>query len=380
VSGSVTIVGPVYPYRGGIAHYTAELAAQLAAAHTVRVHSFRSLYPRWLFAGRSQLEPQKTVGVAAGVATDYWLIPWWPPSWARVRREWAACKPDLVIFQWWVTFMAPMTAWLADRARQLGIPVVAVCHNVLPHERRALDARLARWALGPMDRLIVHSPAEKELAESLFRGKDVRAVAFPQSARISAWTRATARARLGLEGRLILFFGFVRPYKGLPDLIAAMPAVLLDGPATLLVVGEIWQGRQDLAQQLAGLGLGDEVRLVDRYVSTDEAAMYFAAADVVVLPYRHATTSAAVQMAFAFGVPVIATRAGSMAEAIDDGVTGFLVAPEEPSGLAQAIRRFFREERAGPFRAAIAEQRQRFSWEAVVDCLWQPAAEAHGVP
>jgi glycosyltransferase involved in cell wall biosynthesis len=372
VPKNLVIVGPIYPYRGGIAHYTARLAAHLSVEHSVRVVSFRSLYPQWLFPGRSQLEANGAPLTEA--MTDYRLIPWWPPSWGVVWRGWAEQKPDLIIVQWWITFMAPMTAWLVDHAHQLGIPVVSVCHNVLPHERGRLDVRLAQWGLGRVDRLIVHSAADRQLAESMFPGKDIRSVPFPQSSPVQSnnWSRDHARAALQVSGRLILFFGFVRPYKGLPDLIEAMPAVLQDGEATLLVVGEIWQTGSQYMRLVDRLGLSNHVQFVDRYVTSDEMAMYFAAADVVVLPYRHATTSAAVQLAFAFGVPVIATRTGSMAEAIDDGVTGFLVEPGDVAGLAAAVQRFFREAWAAPFRAAIAGQRGRFSWAAVSDCVLEP--------
>ena len=380
VTGDLVVVGPIYPYRGGIAHHTAQLADQLAAGHSVRVNSFRSLYPQWLFPGRSQLEAGESP--SAQVPTDYRLIPWWPPSWGQVGRDWAEHKPDRVILQWWITFMAPMTAWLVRRAHQLGLPVIVVCHNVLPHERGGLDVKLARWALGRADVLIVHSATDQQLARSLFPGKDVRSVPFPQSVGLppNTWSRARAREALEADQRLILFFGFVRPYKGLRDLIEAMPAVLQDGAATLLVVGEIWQGRQEYARLVEQRGVGDHVRFVDRYVSSDETAMYFAAADLVVMPYRHATTSAAVQLAFAFSVPVIATRTGSMAEAIDDGVTGFLVEPGDVAGLAGAIRRFFREGQAEAFRAAIADQRRRFSWSAVVDCVLQPVGGLNVAP
>jgi glycosyltransferase involved in cell wall biosynthesis len=256
-----------------------------------------------------------------------------------------------------------------------------VCHNVLPHERARLDVRLVRWALARADRLIVHSAADQQLAGSLFPGKDVLSVPFPQSSDLphNSWSRERAREVLQADHRLLLFFGFVRPYKGLPDLIEAMPAVLQDGAATLLVVGEVWQGRQDYARLVEQRGLAEHVRFVDRYVSNDETAMYFAAADLVVMPYRHATTSAAVQLAFAYGVPVIATRTGSMAEAIDDGVTGFLVEPGDVAGLAGAIRRFFREGRAEAFRAAIADQRRRFTWAPVVDGVLQPVGGLHVV-
>jgi glycosyltransferase involved in cell wall biosynthesis len=162
-----------------------------------------------------------------------------------------------------------------------------------------------------------------------------------------------------------LFFGFVRPYKGLGDLLAAMRTVVPACGARLLVVGEVWGSAQPYLDQVHELGLEAHVTFVNRYVPNDEAAAYMAAADVAVLPYRHATGSGVTQFAHSFGVPVIATRTGNLGEAIEDGVTGFLVTPGDVSGLAGAIIRFFQEGWASRFQAAIDQQHDRFSWENI---------------
>jgi glycosyltransferase involved in cell wall biosynthesis len=285
-----------------------------------------------------------------------------------VTQDWKTWQPDRVVVQWWVPFMAPLTAWLLSRARRLGIRSTVICHNVLPHEKSHVDQTLARWALQRADRLFVHTAAQQVLAQRLLPGCSTSVVPLPSYAAFHSeeWTRDRARAHLGLAGNVLLFFGLIRPYKGLLDLIEALPAVLSEIDVTLLVVGEIWGEASVYQSRIAELNLQAKVRLIDRYVSNDEAAMYFAAADLAVLPYREATGSAVLQLAFGLGCPVVTTRTGGMSESVEDGVTGFLVAPGDMAGLSHAIVRFFAEGRAADFRDAIAQQADRFGWDRLV--------------
>jgi glycosyltransferase involved in cell wall biosynthesis len=366
----VAVVGSIYPQRGGIAHYTAFLANRLSRQYDVRVYAFHQLYPAWLFPGRSQRDPGAAPELAAEIRN--WLIPWWPPTWARVYSDWAAWRPQVVVIQWWVTFLAPMTAWLTSRARQLDAEGVLICHNVLPHEPRLWDPALVTLALGSAGRLIVHSASEQARARQLLTKLPVIVIPLPSYGGLSseAWTRERARATFGGQGHLILFFGLVRPYKGLLDLLEALPSVRAEcRDVTLWVVGEIWGSDKEYRQKVERLGLRDCVHFVDRYVSNDEAAMYFAAADLVALPYRHATGSAVLQLALGSGVPVVATRTGGMAESVSDGETGFLVEPGDVAGLSLAIRRFFRENCGPAFRQAIAGRAECFDWDRMVDAI-----------
>jgi glycosyltransferase involved in cell wall biosynthesis len=365
----VAVVGPAYPYRGGIAHYTALLAAHLSRAHDTQLYSFRQQYPVWLFPGRSQIDPSSASLV--DINARRWLIPWWPISWWRVVRDWNAWQPDRIVMQWWVPFMAPMTAWLVHQARRRKIQVTLICHNVLPHERSRVDMALVRMALCQADRLIVHTTAERDRARALLPKAVIEVVPLPTYVGFESdrWTRDTARAALNIDGRVLLFFGLVRPYKGLIDLIDALPGVLHEIDVKLLVVGEIWGDGDRYRSRVNELNLQSHVRFVDRYVSNDEAAMYFAATDLVVLPYREATGSAVVQLAFGLGVPVVATRAGGMGDVVEDGVTGYLVEPQDVEGLSAAIVRFFREDRSAEFRAAIERGRSRFSWDRLIAAI-----------
>ena len=135
----IAVVGPAYPFRGGIAHYTTLLTSHLSTQHETRLFSFERQYPALLFPGRSQIDPSEKP--FAETEARRWLTPWWPFSWRRVSADWSMWRPERVIIQWWVPFMAPMTAWLLARARQLGIPSTLICHNVLPHEKKPLMPR-----------------------------------------------------------------------------------------------------------------------------------------------------------------------------------------------------------------------------------------------
>ncbi len=365
----VALIGPAYPYRGGIAHYTTLLASQLNLQHDTRLYSFRRQYPAWLFPGRSQIDPSDRP--LAAIEARRWLTPWWPPSWRRVTQDWERWQPDRLVLQWWVPFMAPLTAWLVGHARRQGIRTISICHNVLPHERSRVDRFLARLALQQADRLIVHSRAQQKVAQDLLPGCVTTVTPHPSYAsfQVNHWTREQARAQLNLTGNVLLFFGLVRPYKGLLDLIEALPAVLVEIDATLLAVGEVWGGAEMYRSRVAELGLQAKVQFIDRYVSNDEAAMYFAAADLCVLPYREATGSGVLQLAFGLGVPVVATRTGGMDEVVEDGVTGLLVEPGDVAGLSHAIVRYFCEEHAATFRGNLQTARDRFSWQRLVDVI-----------
>ena len=278
--------------------------------------------------------------------------------------------------------MAPMTAWLLSRARRLGFHSTLICHNVLPHEHSRTDALVVRQVLNRADRLIVHTQAECDRARALLPQADIVVTPHPTYAGFQSnqWARETARAQLNLNGNVLLFFGLVRPYKGLLDLIEALSTIMKDVDVTLLVVGEVWGDTAPYRARAAALGVADRVRWVDRYVSNDEAAMYFAAADLAALPYREATGSGVLQLALGLGVPVVATRTGGMDEVVRDGVTGFLIDPSDVIGLSNAVVRYFQEDRSAEFRRNIQSSQAAFEWQRLVHVITAPAAETKSSP
>lgn len=400
----LVILGPTYPYRGGIAHYTTLLAHALAARHTVVFLTFVHQYPRRLFPGRSDRDPS-----ARPVQTpaERILAPLRPWTWWRTARRAAAADPDLVLIQWWVPFWAPSVAtvaWLLRRWTRARI--VFVCHNVLPHDGGGPGVRaLVRLALGRGDAFILHSDADaRALAELLPRvppgavhrallpahtiapqaGADGTATAAPDPAGAPAHADAEPRprstgpafdrgaflARFGIpaDAAVALFFGFVRPYKGLRHLVDALPAAAAAVPRLhLLVAGEFWLPATGFAEQARGLGVADRLHLDDRYIANEDVGPYFRAADVLVMPYVEATQSGVVTLAVEFGVPIVATRVGGLPEAVADGETGLIVPPADPAALAAALARVLTDD---ALRARLAEgavrARERFGWAPLV--------------
>jgi len=180
-------------------------------------------------------------------------------------------------------------------------------------------------------------------------------------------TSETCRKAINVTSPVILFFGFVREYKGLKYLIAAMPEILTKIPATLLIVGEFWKDKAVYLKMIDDLGIGAHVKIVDAYVPNEDVDQYFNAADLVVQPYVSATGSGVVQMAFGFNKPVVATAVGSLPEIVEDGKTGFVVPPADPFAIARAVIRFFDENKAVTFGENIKNQQYRFSWDHLVD-------------
>jgi glycosyltransferase involved in cell wall biosynthesis len=383
----LALVGPVHPFRGGIAHYTSLLARHLRARHEVLLVSFARGYPRPLYPGRSDRDPSTD---AVTEPAERILAPLRPWTWWRTADRIARFGPDLVLIQWWSPFWAPSLATVAALARWwTGAPVVFVCHNILPHEGAGMVTRaLVRAALGRGQAFIVHSAADAERLDAVLpaavrRGASVHRSVLPAHTIASPIDRSAARVALGLpaDSAVALFFGFVRPYKGLAYLIDAIALSLPDLPTLHLVVaGEFWDPATSYRRRAADLGLSARVRFDDRYVPNEEVGRYFAASDVVVLPYVDASQSGVLTLASEFGLPAIATRVGGLPDAVIDGVTGVLVPPADARALADALVQVLGDRAtAERLRAGVAAARGRFAWDGVVALIESLAARG-GAP
>jgi glycosyltransferase involved in cell wall biosynthesis len=373
----IATVGPAWPFRGGIAHYATLLARNLRVRHDVLFVSLVRGYPRWLFPGRTDRDPsvQRLVEPSERLLAP--LLPW---TWWRTARRIAAYGPDAVIIQWWSPFWAPSLGLIAGLAhRWASAPIVFVCHNVLPHEGGGAAIRfLTRVALGRAQGYIVHSDSDAAALAALLgrAGADaarIRRTALPALTIAAPVDRAVARAALGVaaDASVALFFGFVRPYKGLVHLIDALPLALPQVPRLrLIVAGECWGSSEPYAARAAACGVADRVRFDDHYIPNEDVGHYFAAADVVVLPYVQASQTGVVTQASEAGVPAIVTRVGGLPETVDDGNSGLVVAPGDPVALAGALARVLGDPAfAARLRAGVAVARDRFAWSGVVTVI-----------
>jgi glycosyltransferase involved in cell wall biosynthesis len=379
----VAVVGPTYPYRGGIAHYTTLLVRHLReAGHLTRLYSFTRQYPRWLFPGKTDKDPSQ---VKLQVDCEYVLDPINPFTWWRLYRKIRADAPDLLVLQWWVPYWTPcltmLSRWIK---RQTKIPIVYICHNVVPHEGGGiLDRRLAMTALRQGDAFVVHSEQDLHRLRAMLPRAVITRTQHPTYQELAAPTpeeQVNALARelgLDLTRPIVLFFGFVRPYKGLEYLIQALPLARREIDVQLLVVGEFWVGAQFYRRYAREYGVEEAVVFVDRYIPNEELGPFFSLADVVALPYISATQSGVVQLAYGFGKPVITTRVGGLLEVVQDGYNGLVVPPQDEEMLAAAIVRYFNEGLAQMMEQHIAAERGagRFSWQAMVTILEQTARQ-----
>jgi glycosyltransferase involved in cell wall biosynthesis len=370
----LVLIGPVYPYRGGIAHYTTMLYRALQEReHQVLLISFKRQYPQRFFPGSSDKDPSRQP--LRVEESKYWIDSLNPFTWLatfwRIRRY----SPDMVILQWWTTFWAPVWFVLGWMQRLfLRRQLLVLCHNVLPHEPRRWDPLLARMALSLGTRFIVQSREERDRLLGLVPDAKVTVVPHPVYDMFAGdrVPREEARRRLGLplDQPVMLFFGMVREYKGLEDILAALPKLQASlERLTLVVAGEFWDDKRPYLELIDRLGVGEWVIIEDRYIPNEEVSFYFSAADVLIAPYRKITGSGVVQMARGFGLPVITTAVGGMAEVRANGGMGVLVPPGDVEALGQAILHFFLKGPTGAANRNIETDHPTVAWHLLISAV-----------
>jgi glycosyltransferase involved in cell wall biosynthesis len=342
----LAVVGVSYPFRGGIAHYSTLLVRHLRQSYEVDFLTLSRQYPSLLFPGKTQYDASANAIREPHAAVIDSINPW---TWWRTARYLNRTRPRLIVFNWWHPFFGmaygSIVALLTPKMRRR---VCFLCHNVHPHERHLLERILCAYAFLGVRNFIVHSEEDRRRLLTLKPDACTRRNGHPVYSQFSAGPRldkASARARLGLpaDGKVVLFFGLIRPYKGLMHLLDAMPLVRRQVDATLLVAGEFYDDKGKYTARVASHGMTDQVIFKDQYIPNEEVGIYFAAADVVVLPYIEASQSGIIPIAYDFATPVITTRVGGLPEAVVEGETGLLVDPGQPEALAKAIVRYYAE-------------------------------------
>ncbi|MFH1865572.1 MAG: glycosyltransferase [Candidatus Eisenbacteria bacterium] len=361
-SARIAVVGPAYPLRGGNALFVAHLYDNLRLDHDTYVVSFTRLYPSLLFPGKTQMnvsrDPVKNTPsrqIIDSVNPFSWLK---AVRWISQPRR----RPDMVVFVWWNPFFGLCYGAMARLLRRkAGARIVFVCENVVSHENRFVDQFLTNFALSSADYFMVLSGIVANRVHSLFPRTPVRQAALPiyDCYTPSGIGRGAVRKSLGLTRPTVLFFGYVREYKGLAYLLRAMPLILKEVDVELLVVGEFYDDRSRYDRIIDELSLGERVRVVAEHVPDESVGDYFSAADVAVLPYVSATQSGITQIALAAGLPVISTNVGGLPEVVRDGETGYIVEPEDEGELAAAVVRYFKSGDAPRMRANVALEAQR---------------------
>lgn len=369
------IIGPAHPLRGGLATFDERLARQFTAEGLdCSIYSFSLQYPGFLFPGTTQYSDQPA---PEGIDIHTRINSINPFNWIGVGRELKRLAPDVIVVRFWIPLMGPCLGTILRIAKKnKHTRVVCIADNIIPHEKRFGDKPFTRYFLKPVDACITMSEKVLQDLRKFDETKPARQVLHPLYDNFgSKISKAEARKKLGIaeDDRLLLFFGFIRRYKGLDILFDAL-AIANAGkehPYKLLVAGEFYEDRQPFTEQVDKLGIAPQLYLHTDFIPDSEVKYYLCAADVVVQPYRNATQSGVTPLAYHFEVPMIVTRVGGLPALVPDGRVG-IVAEPDPASLAKAIDTFF-EKGGQHFLPHLAEEKKRFSWEKMTESILQMA-------
>lgn len=364
----IILVGPVYPFKGGISHYTGLLYRALKKKYDVTMVSYRFQYPRLLYKKEQRDYSNDSFKIEE---TNYWLHTANPLNWIKTAKKIRQVKPDLMIIQWWHPYFAPCYFMLCKLLKR--IRILFVCHNVFPHERFPMDRLLTKAVLKQGNCYIVQSKTDAEDLVSIIPNAVYQQAVHPtyNAFKIKNTTKEEARSLLQIKKKekVLLFFGFIREYKGLKYLIQAMPEIVRQlKEVKLLIVGDFADEEQkdSYVNLIKQCSVQKAVEIYDDYIPDKEVEKFFAACDLVVLPYTSATQSGIVQIAFGFEKPVVVTNVGGLPDVVEDGKTGYVVEAKE-AALAESVIRYFKENRTEQFTENIQRQEYRFSWDRIVE-------------
>ena len=368
----IVILGPAWPYRGGIAAFSERLAREYQSqGHEVELVTFTLQYPSFLFPGKTQYS---TDPAPEGLRIRRMMSSVNPFSWLRTGRYIRRRHPDLVVSAFWLPFMAPCLGTVLRGARSKGTRRVAILHNLIPHEHRPGDRLFSRYFVGSNDAFVTLSQSVLEDIDR-FDPRRRRPRCYSPHPLYDHYgevlSRQEALRLLGLpeDQRYVLFFGFIREYKGLDLLLEAMADPRLEPLRVKLVVaGEFYGDPKPYHDRIARLGLGDKVVLHTDFIPDSEVNRYFCAADLVAQPYKSATQSGVSQIAYYFEKPMLVTRVGGLPEIVPDGKAGFVVEPC-PQAIADALVRFFAEDWTGRLSDGVREEKKKYGWDKMVAAI-----------
>ena len=366
----ITILSTAYPLRGGISHFNGLLYKELKKNHIVNVITFKRQYPSIFFPGKSQFESSDTV---EEIPTEILVDSVNPINWIKIGLKIKKDKPDILIYKYWMPFFAPCFGTISRIVKSNNkTKVLVICDNVLPHEKEPGDIALTKYFFKAADYFILLSENVKNDLIRLFPKAKNRVLPHPIYSNFGLPVdKEEAKSFLKIKcHKVMLFFGFIRDYKGLDVLLKAMSILKDKLNLKLLIAGEFYSNKEKYLFLIKELGLEKNILLFTDFIPTTDVKYYFSASDCVILPYRDATQSGIVQIAMNFQKPVIAANVGGLAEVIKDGVSGFIVEKENPDALAGAILKFYLEKKEELFISGIFNEVNKYSWEKFIDGIF----------
>ncbi len=369
----VTIIGPSYPYRGGIALFSHRLAESfIVAGHEVNIVTFKLQYPNFLFPGKTQYATDTTennLNISRAINSVN------PFNWYKVGKQIQKEKPDLVIFNYWMPFMAPCFGTIAKHIKKNNsTKIIAIVHNLIPHEPHVGDTKLSSYFMKNSDGFVAMSNSVLGDIKNIDNTKPALFSPHPLYDNFGkAKTREEALKALGLADSFnyLLFFGIIRKYKGLDLLLKAFADKRLnDGSLKLIIAGEFYEDETPYMKLIEQYNLKNSLVMVNKFIPDEEVVNYFCAADIIVQPYKNATQSGVTQIAYHFDKPMLVTDVGGLKEMIPHDKVGYVVQPNEKE-ITNALIDFFENKRASEFIAGVKIEKQKFSWDKMVKTITQ---------
>lgn len=369
----VVIIGPAHPLRGGLASFDERLArAFQQQGDEATIYTFSLQYPNFLFPGTTQYssEPAPTdlnIKVCINSVNPF--------NWMNIGNELRNLRPDIIVVRYWLPFMGPCLGTILRRVKKnKHTKVVAIADNVIPHEKRPGDKQFTQYFVKPVDAFITMS--EKVMCDlRTFSSKPAKQVVHPLYDNFGEQVdKATARKHLGIDPTqyIILFFGFIRKYKGLDLLLEAMK-LLKENPKSetatpkLLVAGEFYEDRKAYDEQVQQLNIADQLILRTDFIADSEVKYYLSAADFVIQPYRNATQSGVTPLAYHFEKPMLVTNVGGLPDLVPDGKAGLVCEPE-PAAIASHILKLY-ELGEDHFLPHLRDEKKKYSWKVLVNTI-----------
>lgn len=370
----IVIIGPAHPLRGGLASYNERLAKQFQQeGHDTSIYTFSLQYPSFLFPGTTQFSSEpapKDLSIHIVINSVN------PFNWLKIGNRLKKERPDLIVVRYWLPFMGPCLGTILRRVKKNNhTKIVCIADNIIPHEKRFGDKPFTRYFIKPVDAFITMS--EKVMADlKLFApDKPAKFVAHPLYDNFGEKiSKEEARSRLGIGSleKLLLFFGFIRNYKGLDILLDAMKVLQNNQPQTinykLLIAGEFYEDRKPYEEQIEKLGIKDNLILRTDFIPDSEVKYYLCAADVVIQPYRNATQSGVTPLAYHFEKPMIVTNVGGLPSLVPDDKVGLIAEPNATS-LAEKIIEYFNKGEAH-FLPHLIEEKKKYSWAKMTETIF----------
>lgn len=369
----VVIIGSAHPLRGGLATYNERLAKEyINQGHDVTIYTFSLQYPGFLFPGKTQYSSEPA---PEGIPIRIKVNSINPFNWVKVGRQIKRERPDLAIVKFWIPFMAPCLGTICRIIRRnKHTKIISIVDNLIPHEKRPGDRLFIRYWINSADGFIAMSRSVLGEINKFLTSKPKPTLFCPHPLYDNFGlpvSKAEAKKHLGLDPgcSYILFFGFIRDYKGLDLLLKAFADERLRVyPLKLLVAGEFYTNAKPYNDLIDQLHLREKVIMDNEFIPDSAVSDYFCAADLVIQPYKSTTQSGVTQIAYHFNKPMIITNVGGLAEFVPDGKVGYIVEPSGPE-IASSILRFYDEKKEDEFSAHAAVEKQKYSWKRMTEAI-----------